>query len=313
MQTELLRYTAGTSVKEVIRDLRANQERYAQMGVQYVYVVDKEGTLLGAAPMRDLLLAPEAAPIESLLRGPVVAVPVTATMAEVAELFDEHRFMGLPVVDEQGRLAGAIHRADVEEAEHDQSDEQFRRSQGIVGGEELRTMALGKRFRRRTLWLGVNMLLCLGGAFVIANHEDTLKKAIVVAAMLPIVSATSGNAAMQAAAVSIRELTLGIVGPRSWLRVLLNETMLSLVMAAPLGMAVASLSLLWDGSAMIALAVGLAMTINTVVAVGMGALMPLALRRGGFDPALASGPLTTTLADITGFALLFTWVGWLVK
>lgn len=312
METELLSFVAGTPVREVIRDLRANHERYAAMGVQYVYVVGPDGRLLGAAPMRDLILAPEDANIESLLRAPPISVRETATMNEIAELFDEHRFMGLPVVDENGRLLGVINRADVQEAEHEHAEEQYRRSQGIVGGEELRTMSVWRRFRRRTLWLGINMLLCLGGAAVIAGHQDILSRAIIVAPLLPVVSATSGNAAMQAAAVSIRELTLGIIEPASWRRVLVHEVGLAMLMAIPLGLAVAALAQAWGASPMIGVAAGLAMAANAVIAVIIGSQVPLLLRRVGVDPALASGPLATTLADITGFFLVFLCVGWMM-
>ena len=308
METELLSYPATTTVRDAIRHLRANQEKLAGIGVQYVYLLDEAHRLIGVAPIRDLMLAPEDATLGMLVKRSPATVRDSATTHELALAFDEHPFVALPVVDARGVLLGVVNRADATESEQQQTEDQYRVSQGIVGGEELRSMPIGTRLRRRTAWLGVNLVLCLGGAAVIALHQDTLAKAIVVAAVLPIVSATSGNAAMQAAAVSIRELTLGIIDPGAWRRVLVHELTLALLMAVPLGMAVAALARVWGAGWRIGAAVGAAMAINALVAIGIGAICPLLLRRLRVDPALASGPISTTLADVSGFALTLTLV-----
>jgi len=310
METEVLVSLAGATVREVIRDLRANQQRYAALGVQYLYIVDGSRRLLGTAPMRDLLLAPEDARLDSLTRLGAVSVKDTASTRELADLFATHPYQGVPVVDAAGVLLGTVNRADVIESEHHQSEEQYRRSQGVIGGEELRSMPVAMRVRRRGAWLGVNLVLCLGGAGVIGAFQETLAKVIVVAAVLPVISATSGNAAMQAAAVSVRELTLGVIGTGAWRRVLAQELALAALLALPLGAAVAMLATLWGASWTIGAAVGCAMALNVAVAVVIGALCPLLLRRLNVDPALASGPVTTTLADMSGFALTLSFVTW---
>lgn len=308
METELLAHPSSATVRDVIRDIRSNQERYAALGVQYLYVVDEGRRLVGVAQLRDLLMSPEERPLDALVsRGPAF-VRDTATTHELADLFDAHAYHGLPVLDENGVLLGAVSRADVIESEHHESEEQYRVSQGIVGGEELRSMPVLVRVRRRGVWLAVNLVLCLGGAAIIAARSDTIAKALVVAAVLPVVSAMSGNAAMQAAAVTIRELALGVIEPRAWRRVLLHELALAGLLALPLGLAVAVLSRLWGAPAGTGLAVGIAMAANTLFAVSVGAVCPLVLRRLNIDPALASGPISTTFADISGFALTLSLV-----
>lgn len=303
METELLSYPHTLLVRDAVADLRANQQKYASIGVQYVYLVDEGRRLVGVAPIRDLMLAPEAAALGSLVARTPATVGDHLSTHDLALAFDEHPYIALPVVDSSGVLLGVVNRADATESEQQQTEDQYRVSQGIVGGEELRSMPVSRRFRRRTAWLGVNLLLCLGGAAVIAAHQETLARAIAIVAVLPVVSATSGNAAMQAAAVSIRELTLGVVTPGTWRRVLVHELSLAILMAVPLGVAVGMLSRLWGADWMVGAAVGLAMALNTVVAIGIGAVCPLLLRRVNVDPALASGPISTTMADVTGFAL----------
>lgn len=310
METEVIAKPTAATVREVISDLRVNQQRYAALSVQYLYIVDESRRLLGVAPLRDLLLAPEDAPLGTLVRPELISVTETTSTEELADLFDTHPYHGVPVIDASGVLLGAVNRADVSESEQHQSEEQYRRSQGIVGGEELRSMPVAVRVRRRGAWLGVNLVLCLGGAGVIAAFQDTLAKAIVVAAVLPVISATSGNAAMQSAAVSVRELTLGVIDTGAWRRVLAQELGLAALLAVPLGVAVAGLATLWGAGWTVGAAVGVAMALNAALAVIVGAVCPLLLRRMKVDPALASGPVTTTLADVSGFALTLTLVTW---
>ncbi|GMV24595.1 MAG: magnesium transporter MgtE [Phycisphaerae bacterium] len=312
METEFLAFPSGSTVSEAIRDIRSNQQKYAEIGVQYLYLVDDARHLVGVAPIRDLMLASEDAPLSSLIKSAPAMVRDDADTHALASAFEDQPFMALPVVDAAGTLLGVVNRADATEREHEEAEDDYRVSQGIVGGEELRSMPVATRWRRRGAWLAINLLMCLGGAGVIAWHQDTIAKVIVVAAVLPVISATSGNAAMQAAAVSIRELTLGVIGDdarTAWRRVLMHELLLAVLLAAPLGAAVAVLSRAWGAPWTIGAAVGLAMSLNAVISISIGGLAPLVLRRVRVDPALASGPISTTVADITGFALTLTFVG----
>jgi magnesium transporter len=113
---------------------------------------------------------------------------------------------------------------------------------------------------------------------------------------------------MQAAAVSVRELTLGVIETQAWRRVLSQELALAAMLALPLGAAAAGVATLSGAGWTVGAAVGMAMTINVAVAVVLGALCPLLLRRLNIDPALASGPVTTSLADVSGFALTLGFV-----
>jgi magnesium transporter len=111
-------------------------------------------------------------------------------------------------------------------------------------------------------------------------------------------SGCSGN---QAVAVSLRELSLGLVKPYELLRVLFKELSLGLITGPVIGGLLAGLALVWKGNPCLALVVGGAMTLNTLVAVTFGGLVPLVLKSLRLDPALASGPLLTTITDVCGF------------
>jgi magnesium transporter len=162
-------------------------------------------------------------------------------------------------------------------------------------------MPLAKRSSRRLSFLSINIVLNIVAASVIALYQDTLEKAIVLAVFLPIISDMSGCSGNQAVAVSIRELTLDLVRPRELLRVLTKESAVGMLNGLVLGMLLGGAAFLWKGNPWLGLVVGVSLAANTLVAVSFGGLVPLILRGMRIDPALASGPLLTTVTDMCGF------------
>jgi magnesium transporter len=303
MMTEYLAYHHDATVAEVADDLRRNAEVYADYAVQYVYAVDRGGRLRGVVPLRDLLLGKPRSRLGEIMIASPVSVLDGCGLAELEDLFDRQGFVAVPVVDSADRLLGVVRRSAVEEALAERADSDYRKSLGIVGGEELRTMPLLKRSSRRLSWLSVNILLNVLAASVIAYHQDTLAAVIALAAFLPIISDMSGCSGNQAVAVSMRELSLGLVRPSELLRVWLQEAGLGLLNGTVLGLLLGAVAWLWKGNLYLGLVVGGALAVNTVVAVSIGGTVPLVLRRLGFDPALASGPILTTITDLCGFLL----------
>jgi magnesium transporter len=231
---------------------------------------------------------------------------VDAGLQELVAFFERHRFYGVPVVDQDGLLVGVLRRRAVESAVAERSEADFRASQGIVGGEELRSMPLLVRSGRRLSWLSVNIALNVLAASIIAYHQETLQAVIALAVFLPIISDMSGCSGAQAVAVSMRELTLGVTRPADIVRVLRQELWVGLVNGLALGVLIALVAWAWKGNPWLGVVVGGALALNTVVAVCVGGGVPLALKRLGRDPALASGPILTTVTDMCGFLLVLT-------
>jgi magnesium transporter len=124
---------------------------------------------------------------------------------------------------------------------------------------------------------------------------------IALAAFLPIISDMSGCSGNQAVAVSMRELSLGLVRPKEVMRVWLKEISVGLINGATLGVLLGIVAWVWRGNPTLGIVVGAALALNTVVAVSIGGSVPLILKGLGVDPALASGPILTTVTDICGF------------
>ncbi len=304
MVREMLRFTPSMTVADVINELNANAETYSDFDVRYAYVCDDENRLVGVLPMQNLLFVKRREVLSDLMIRDPLSVRDSTPLKELADFFDAHDFVGVPVVDESGGLKGVLHRESVRYEETRQAENDYLKSQGIVGGEELRTMPLWLRAKRRLSWLSINIILNIGAAVVIASFQDTLQAVIALAVFLPIISDMSGCSGNQAVAVSMRELSLGLVRPTEMLRVWWKEACVGLLNGAVLGALVAAVAVAYGGNLYLGLVVGVALFVNTVVAVSIGGVVPLLLKRFGFDPAVASGPLLTTVTDMCGFFLV---------
>jgi magnesium transporter len=306
MITEYVAVPAATTARELVEHLQEQGDRYADYSVQYVYALGDRGELLGVLPLRALLLARPGQSVASLMIPDPISIPATAPAAEVFEIFERHGFLGIPVVDGAGRLVGVLLRENVDEARVDRAQADELKARGIVGGEELRSMPLLSRSGRRLAWLSVNVVLNVAAAGVIAAYQDTLAAAIALAVFLPIISDMSGCSGNQAVAVSMRELSLGVLKPTEFLRVWWQEASVGCLNGLALGALIGGVAWLWKGNLALSLVVGSALALNTVVAVSIGGTVPLLLRRFGFDPALASGPILTTVTDMCGFFLVLS-------
>jgi len=301
MLSEYLSFRADLTIGAVLQDLQRHREDYADYHVQYFYVTDEERRLVGVLRMHDLLFPSRAATLEEVMIREPLRVRAEAPLEELRDFFEEHDFFGVPVVDGQGRLEGVVLPEAVQEARRKRTVGQFLRLSGIIGGEEYRTMPFLNRSGRRLSWLSLNILLNIVAASVIALYQDTLAAAITLAVFLPMVSDMSGCSGNQAVAVSLRELALGLVRPNELLRVLGKEASLGVLNGIALGALLGGVALLWKGNPYLGVVVGSALAANTVVAVSLGGLLPLLLKRMRMDPALVSGPLLTTVTDMCGF------------
>lgn len=304
MMREFASYPMSMTVREVVDDITSRGE-YELLTVHYIYVVVKHRKLKGVVRLRDLVFSSPEQKIGQVAR-PAFTVKPDATLDELSHFFDEHDIAAVPVVSERGMLLGIVRRRSVLEALTERAESDNLKVAGIVGGDELRSMPVLVRSRRRLSWLSINIVLNVIAASVIAAYEETLAAVIALAVFLPIVSDMSGCSGNQAVAVSMRELTLGAAVPRDVLRVWRKEVMVGLINGASLGILLGLAAWLWKGDVVLAAVVGIALALNTVVAVSVGGVVPLLLRGLKRDPAVASGPLLTTVTDMCGFFLLLS-------
>lgn len=312
MITEFLAYGAEQVVQDVLSDLRDRADDYAGYDVQVLYAVDAGGRLRGVVRIRDLVLAPGARSLDGIMVPDPIHAGVRERVEDLEDVFDHHGFNALPVVDERGLLVGVVRRAAVEEARGERADRALMKVGGIITGEERRSMAVTARALRRLAYLVPNIFLMLLSISVIAAFEDlVLKEVVALAIFLPLVAGICGCAGNQAVAVSIRELSLGLAKTADVARVLVKELQVGVVLGVVLGALVFGLVFALRGDPWLALAVGGAMPLTALVSVSLGGTVPLLLRAMGIDPAMASGPIITTLIDFCGF-LTVLGLAWLM-
>jgi len=305
MVTEFLSFDEKLTVRDVVRQLRAEFEEYKQYNVQYIYVTALD-QFVGVVQIRDLLLNKPNELLSTIAIKNAQTVNVNDSLDALINFFDTYDFYGVPVLDDARHLIGIVMRKDIRKEESELATKELLETQGIVGGEELRTMPFLLRSRRRLSWLSVNILLNIAAASVIAFYQETLSSVIALAVFLPIISDMSGCSGNQSVAVSLRELSLGVVRPFEVFRVWMQEVSVGLINGLVLGTLIGLAAWLWQGNIFLGIVVGGALALNTVVAVSLGGTIPLMLKRMNIDPALASGPILTTVTDMLGFFLTLT-------
>jgi magnesium transporter len=306
MISEYLHYTDDSCVEDVLTDLRQNAADYARYQVQYAYVTATGGQLVGVLRLRDLLLSSPGISVRDLMIADPVSVTIDTPLRDLEQFFDRHPYFGVPVVDLEGSLVGVVRQNAVLEASEELASQTLLKLTGILGGEELRTMPTKLRSFRRLSWLSINIVLNIAAASVIAMYQDTLEAVIALAVFLPIISDMSGCSGNQAVAVSMRELSLGLVKPTEALRVLGKEASVGLINGVTLGLLLGAIAFLWKGQIALGIVVATALAANTVIAVCIGGCVPLLLSGLKQDPALASGPILTTITDMCGFLLVLS-------
>jgi magnesium transporter len=298
MISEFLAFRADRTLREVLEDLHANQDRYRKYNVQYIYVVDQKRKLVGVLRIHDLLFANKSKFLHQVMIADPRSIRDRANLDELLEFFELNRLFGAPVVDEEHRLIGVVLPGAVQEANRKRADKQFLRLSGIVGGEEFRSMPLWIRSGRRLSWLSLNIVLNIIAASVIALYQDTLAAVIALAVFLPMVSDMSGCSGNQAVAVSMRELALGLVRPTEYLRVVFKEAGLGIVNGLVLGCLLGTVAFLWKGNIFLGIVVGGALAANTLLSVTFGGLLPLVFKRLKMDTALVSSPVLSARGPV---------------
>lgn len=317
---ELARYPAETAgaimeprVASLTIDLTAQQaigkiRRTPRDVLYYLYVTQRDGTLIGVLNMRDLLLASPRDPIEPIVKRDVLSVPDTMDREEVVRLMRERRLLALPVVDFGGRLVGVVTHGEALQAGQLEAFEDMQKSVG-AGADERALSPVGKVVRSRLPWLYVNLATAFMAAAVVGLFEDIIAKIAALAVLLPVVAGQGGNTGSQSLAVVMRGLALREILPGVRKRVILKELLGGAINGVAVALVTATAVFAWrlmaeqstTASLAMAAVISLAMIVNMVVAALSGAVVPLILKSLGRDPAQSASIFLTTVTDVVGF------------
>jgi magnesium transporter len=268
----------------------------------YLYVLDRNGRLIGVVNLRALILAEPEQVIEEIMVRDIISIRVDMDQEEVAQLFSRYDLLALPVVDAEERLVGIITVDDVVDVMEEEATEDIYHLAQVSADAEVFGPIVSS-VRARLPWLYVNMVTAFLASSVVAFFEETIAAVAVLAVFMPIIAGQGGNAGNQTMTIIVRSLALGEIDVRQAWRALRREFFIGLLNGLSLGICVGAVAWLWQGTPMLGVIVGLALLGNFIVAAIAGVLVPTTLKRLNIDPALASSIFVTTATDVMGFAL----------
>ena len=302
MNPEVVALTPETTVDDAIAVLRGLDPDTITASL---YVVDDDRTLLGFVRLRRLVTADPASRLGDIMSTDVISVPLDMDQEEVADLVDKYGFAALPVVDESGHLMGAVTVDDVLEVIEEEATEDIYRLAGSSAEEE-ESESLLHVARYRLPWL----LVCLAGTQLSTMVQMTAAKNVDMYEQISVftaaIMAMAGNTSLQSSTTTVRRLALDTLPRNRFLRHVARELMVALLMGVVCGAMAGGLALVFGRNPLIGLALGLAMAVGMSAASFLGASMPLILDLVKIDPAVASGPLVSTVNDSLALTVYFT-------
>ncbi len=274
--------------------------------INIIYVTDDRWKLLDALELGELILADPDAAVRDIMKGSFVALSAFDDREEAVRMMQRYDIFVLPVVDSTGVLVGIVTADDILDVAQEEATEDFH----LVGAVSplrmsYREASVSFLFRRRAGWLLGLILVSLVSSGVIAAFERVLASVIALAFFIPLLMGSSGNAGSQSATMMVRALATGDLRPGEWRATLLKELLVGASLGLVMGLASAVVGLIRGGPA-VGLIVGLTMFAVIIVGNTMGVLLPFLLVRLRVDPAVASSPLITSMADATGLLIYFS-------
>lgn len=307
MTTDVVALGEDMTVEETILSLRTMAPDAET--VYYLYVVNHNDELRGVLSLRELIVAPPTARLKELMNPSIISVRADTDQEEVAKIVAKYDLLAVPVVDSQARLLGIVTVDDVLDVIEEEVSEDFYRISGTVPheGQGISVeMALPTKARRRLPWL---MGLLIGHLFtgrVISEFEAVLQSVVALAYFIPVLMDMGGNVGTQSLAMVVRSLATGRLHARHLGWAVWREAQTGVVLGLILGVSIALISFIWQGSAALGLVVGVSMAITVFSAAVMGTFIPLFLDFIGVDSAVASGPFITTVIDIASLVIYFS-------
>lgn len=301
MTSEVVSVNEKATAGEALETLKQQASKVAT--VAYIYVVNDNGVLTNVVSLKHLVLAEKDKLIIELGRDNILSVQASAEKTEAARMLRDYNFLALPVVDFDGKLIGVITVDDVVDLIDQVAAAHYGHLAGI-GNVELTDgplVSAGKRLP----WLILLLFLGMFTATLIGQFEDTLAQIAILGAFIPVVAGTTGNSGTQSLAIMVRGLATGKLKRLSLKRYFIKESTTAFVTSTICGIVLVFIILLWKQELYIGLVAGGALTASIFIGTLTGSFVPLLVSKFGADPAVASGPLITTICDVISMGIYF--------
>ena len=299
MNTDFITVRPDVSIRAVIRYLRLLKEM--PIDTDQVFVVDRNFNYLGSLLITSLLTEEPERMVETLINNDF-SKPVSADTdeTEVALLFEQRNLISAPVIDENNQLVGRITIDDVVDVIRDQAEHSVMSMVGLDEDEDVFAPII-QSSKRRSVWLGVNLVTAFIAVYFIGLFEATLQQKIALAILMPVVASMGGIAGTQTLIIVTRGIATGRVTTANIKTLINKEVAVSGLNGIIWSIVIGLITYYWFSDLLLSLIIALAIITNLVVAAFSGAFLPLLLSKLKIDPALAGGVILTTITDVIGF------------
>ncbi|SDZ12930.1 magnesium transporter [Evansella caseinilytica] len=272
--------------------------------IYYLYVIDENKKLVGVVSYRDLLLADMNEKIRDIMFNRVISVPLEMDQEEVAQLIQRYDFLAVPVVDENNVLKGIVTVDDVIDVFIEEANEDIEKLTASGKSIDFNTKAGVASFRRLP-WLILLLFIGLITGSILDGFEQTLEQVVALIFFMPMIAGMTGNTGTQSLAVVVRGLVTNDLEKRTIAKLIWRELKVGIIIGLTCGSLVFIIAGLWQSDIIFGAIVGVSLLSTLIIGTMAGTVIPLILYRLGVDPAVASGPLITTLNDIFSLLIYF--------
>lgn len=272
------------------------------------YVTDDRKKLEGIVSLKKLVISNKCDTIEALMNEDTVSVHTHDDQETVAHTFKKYGFIAIPVVDKENRLTGIITVDDIVDVIEQENTEDFQKMAAMAPSEEeyLSTNFLTLA-KHRITWLLILMLSATFTGRIIQRFDEVLQSVVILAAFIPMLMDTGGNAGAQSSTLVIRGLALGEIKTKDIFKVIVKELSVSTVVAiAMCGINIVRMLFFERIDLMITITVNITLFITIVLAKVVGGILPIVARNFKLDPAIMASPLITTIVDAVALVVYFS-------
>jgi magnesium transporter len=298
------------TIKENLKILR---NKHLEHKIIYFYVVDKQHKLLGIVPTRKMLLSEPRAKIKDIMDHNVICAHAGQTAIDAVELMEKNRLLAIPVIDNEGKLIGAIDVQTYMQKDFNIADTQHRLDVFQLIGltlEEGKKISIKENYRLRMPWIFCNMVGGLLCAVISRYNEQVLSKVLLLAFFIPLVLTLSESISMQSMTQCLQSVKNSQASFKYIFLRSLKEWKVVLLIALTSGIVIGSLSLLWGDGFKPSLTIGIGIIFSVMLSSFFGTLIPIILHSKSLDPKVASGPVVLTLADVLTTLLYLSLASW---
>ncbi len=304
MTTDFAQIEKGITVEQTLRSLRKTAKDLEM--IYYIYVVDRTDKLLGVVSLKDLIVAQPEREIDEIMHTKLITIPVDMDQEQVAKRIARYDFLALPVIDKEGKIKGIITVDDLIDVIREEDTEDMYKF-GAAGkhiGNYMSSSPLTLA-KHRITWLLILVVTGFISGTIMEEFSFALKNVVSLAFFIPLLMGSGGNAGTQAASVVVRGLAIGEVKLGDIWRVVKKEFLIGITVGTALGILALLRALILQKSSLLGITVGLSMIATVTVATCLGAILPIICEKLGVDPAVVSGPLITTVVDISSLLIYF--------